>query len=298
MQLFRSSLISTTRVFLFLIFSCNSVLVFSILACCKQKKKKNASQYPSFKNADFKVHHQQDWNSNFMLIHLLIVPFIFGRNNLFLAFLHTAHTNAARLLLAVQLQGASMLQTGPLIQVLHRFHQLVALQPRSWKMILQVGRTIRSQTHKAGLLGLQLSLRANVAGYFTGRSGVPVFIGLRWLHHLFDNVSQDNVHTWGFAQMLLTQGAHHVVIREVAAQTFHAKGVTTICRDRILKWLHADGANEMLFKWGGLTGWCLSGGHYLHNESVSGGYSTRNVKRLWLLCLLLTVRTSFCLKVQ
>lgn len=66
-----------------------------------------------------------------MLIHLLLVPFIFSRNNLLLIFFHAAYTNATSCLPAVQLQGAPVLQTGPVIQVLHRVHQLVALQPFS-----------------------------------------------------------------------------------------------------------------------------------------------------------------------
>lgn len=61
--------------------------------------------------------------------HLLLVRLLLRGNEPFLVSLDAADTDALLPLLAVKLQGAPMLQTGPLVQILHRLHQLVALQP-------------------------------------------------------------------------------------------------------------------------------------------------------------------------
>lgn len=122
-------------------------------------------------------------------------------------------------------------------------------------MILQVGQTIRGKTHETGLLSLQLSLCANVTGHFARRPSVLIIVFVLWdLFHLFDDASQDDVHLWGSSQMLLAQGAYHIVVHKVAVQTVLAKGVATSCGDRIHKLIHADGAHEMLLQGKHLAG--------------------------------------------
>lgn len=74
--------------------------------------------------------------------HLLLVGLLLSGYELFLVSLHAADTDALLPLLVVKLQGAPMLQTGPLVQIFHRLDQLVAFQPCDRRMVLQVGRAV------------------------------------------------------------------------------------------------------------------------------------------------------------
>lgn len=102
-------------------------------------------------------------------------------------------------------------------------------------MVLDVARTVRNETHQAGLFCPQLLLGANVTGHFAGRPLVRVSITLLGLRHLLDEIFDDDVHPRGVVLRLLAERAHPVVVFEVAVQTVPAEGVSAAQGDRILK---------------------------------------------------------------
>lgn len=128
-------------------------------------------------------------------------------------------------------------------------------------MVLHVGRTVREETHEAGLLCPQLLPRANVAGHFAGLPCVPVSVRPHRLRQLLDEIFDDDVHPRGVVLRLLAERAHPVVVFKVAVQTMPAEGVPAAQGDRILKQIHADGAYQLLLHRGGLSGCCWDGGH-------------------------------------
>lgn len=133
------------------------------------------------------------WQFRKFTTHLPLRALVLYRNNLVISVLSLSAELAHTLLLipAEHLQQPLVLLTHPVLQVLHRLHELVQLQGDHPLVRLQVGFTVRCQTHQAGFQCFHLQGRGgtDITHHLT-RLGWRQRRG-RWAdYHLFECVCE------------------------------------------------------------------------------------------------------------
>lgn len=114
-----------------------------------------------------------------MSAYFLQIPFFLNKHRLvvFVLGLGAQQTDAHFVLSAKKLQETVMFQTGPFLQVVHRFAQLVPRQRWNSQVRLEVSLAVRRQARETRLQGLELPLRAHITRCLPWTS-VPC----RWTH--------------------------------------------------------------------------------------------------------------------
>lgn len=114
-----------------------------------------------------------------MSAYFLQIPFFLNKHRLvvFVLGLGAQQTDAHFVLSAKKLEETVMFQTGPFLQVVHRFAQLVPRQRWNSQVRLEVSLAVRRQARETRLQGLELCLRAHITRCLPWTS-VPC----RWTH--------------------------------------------------------------------------------------------------------------------